>query len=288
MKQKILLTENELIEVIDSILESRVLNQYDEEDFIDVFLEIFKPWVRNKLGELAKKYAISHLIKKYYDEFLEDLDIPNEGYDWMNLSRKMARAGREIVEKGIYKLPSMQPEELFSKKNEKILNFLVKNKSLPSWVKVSFEEDEPYELRMKIGSDWQQMILSDENQKPIRFNNIYEDITKTIESYLGIETQGKPINGELNMTMSVPEMQGVEEWVKNILNKEIKKELKQSPVGKFIHSISFKPNSNRSIGEFKIKMKSHSSWSQQNPVREQLKGILKNKGYNLKFFNIEI
>ena len=191
MKQKISLTEEELIEIIDSLVESQNLSQYNEEDFIDVFLEVFKPWIKEKLGDNWKKSPISKLIDDYYEEFLRDYGIEEQGYGYYNLARKMSKAGRDIVTKGIYSLPSLQPTEKFTTKYQKILSFILKNMDIPPYAEISLTEDEPYYVKMRITTNWLDMITSDESTKRMRPSHIYENIVKTLKDYMGIETSGK-------------------------------------------------------------------------------------------------
>lgn len=287
MKSKIHVTESELVDVIDLIIEESNAGQYDEEDYIDVFLEIFKPWIKNILGDSWRKYPISQLINKYYDEFVNSYNIDSGSYNWMNLTRKMAKTGRDLVEKGVYELPSLEPTEFFTEKNKKILNYFLNQIGVPPYIEVSLDEDKPYQVTMKSNVNWLDMISSPENSKIVRPSRIHDELVKVLENYMGITTRGKTIYGELFLDMSTPQLLGVDEWVKQILNKEIKSELKKSDAGRYIHSLSFKPDSSRLMGEFKIRMKSNAGWSQRNAVRDKLKEILKNKGYNLKFFEIE-
>jgi len=289
MKSKITLTEDELINFIDILIESSLLNQYDEEDFIDVFLEVFKPWVKEKMGQdVVKKYPLSKLVSRNYNDFLNEYGLDPTGFDWMNLSRKMAKVGKELVIKGVYKLPTMQPTEFFTKKNEKVLSFLINSLELPPWVEILLEEKEPYHVKMKIKSNWMDMITSEKKWKPIRANYTYEKVQKVLKTYLGIETQGKPIYGELDLDFETTDITGVDDWVKNTLNKEIKTKLKKSDVGQNIHSVAFKVDKNTMTGEFKIRMKSHAGWSKREPVKTKLKNILEEMGYNIHFFDIEI
>ena len=62
MKKTLKLTENELFGVIKRISEQVNFNDYSSEDFIDVFLQVFRPWITQKLGEDAKKYPMSWLL----------------------------------------------------------------------------------------------------------------------------------------------------------------------------------------------------------------------------------
>lgn len=287
MKSKILVTESELVDVIDLIVEERNAGQYNEEDYIDVFLEVFKPWIKNILGDSWRKYPLSHLINKYYDEFVNFYNIDSGSYNWMNLTIKMTKTGRNLVEKGVYELPSLEPKEFFTEKNKKILNYFLNQIGVPPYIEVSLDEDKPYQVTMKSNVNWLDMISSAENSKIVRPSRIHEELVKVLENYMGITTRGKTIYGELFLDMSTPQLLGVDEWVKQILNKEIKSELKKSDVGRDIHSLSFKPDTSRLMGEFKIRMKSRAGWNSRNAAKVKLEEILKNKGYNLKFFQIE-
>ena len=287
MKHKILLTEEELVYLIDNLVESSSLHQYDEEDFYDVFIQVFKPWIKNKLGEdILSKTPLSKLVKNYFADFIDEFGL-EESHSYWNLHRKIVEIGRELVKSEKMKLPSLQPTELFTQKYGKILKFLVDNMKLPSWIDISFTEDSPYHVKMKVKSNWPEMIKSDEKQRPIRDQKIFDEIGKVLQEYVGIEISGKPIYGELDFDLMGSELINVEEWVKKVLNKEIKLKLKQSEVGKYIHSVSFKPNSSRGQGDFKITLKSFGS-NQRYKIKEKLKEILKEMGYNTNFFDIDI
>ena len=45
MKKIITLTESELVKVINRIVESHDDERYDDEDYVEVFLNYFRPWV---------------------------------------------------------------------------------------------------------------------------------------------------------------------------------------------------------------------------------------------------
>ena len=96
---------------------------------------------------------------------------------------------------------------------------------------------------------------------------------------------GNPTYGELKLDYH-EYRENLDEWVKNVLNKEIKRDIRQLPGSKFIHSISFEPtNSKASI---KINFKSGTGYDQRRKLREGVQNYLKNSGYNEKRFDIEI
>ena len=50
------------------VLESVNLDDYDNDDFIEVFFRFFRPWVKQKHGDEISEYPMSYLFKKYIDE----------------------------------------------------------------------------------------------------------------------------------------------------------------------------------------------------------------------------
>jgi len=108
MKKAILLKESELINMIKTIAEQVEvdLDQYDDSDFIDVFVFVFRNWINNKLGDEAKKYPFSFLVKKYGQRFLEDTFADKYGklfgsernvdfnlYNLPRIGKKLVKAG---------------------------------------------------------------------------------------------------------------------------------------------------------------------------------------------------
>ena len=69
MKKVIKITEEELKKLIPVLLEEFNLNDYSDEDFVEVFVKYFRNWVKKKHGDEIGGYPMSLLFKKYTNEF---------------------------------------------------------------------------------------------------------------------------------------------------------------------------------------------------------------------------
>lgn len=69
MKRLIKLNETELEKLIIMISENIDLSDYKDEDFLEVFINHFRPWVKLKHGDEVGEYPMSLLVTKYFDEF---------------------------------------------------------------------------------------------------------------------------------------------------------------------------------------------------------------------------
>ena len=72
MKKTLSLTESELIKVVSRIVESYTDDMYNDEDYVEVFLQYFRPWVRKNHGDEIGEYPLSYLTKKYMAEFAKE------------------------------------------------------------------------------------------------------------------------------------------------------------------------------------------------------------------------
>ena len=76
---KYIITESHFNHYLHIIAEQEEeLDYYDDEDFIEIFFEYFRPWVKSTHGEDAGRYPMSYLLKKYYIEFCNYVGIENE------------------------------------------------------------------------------------------------------------------------------------------------------------------------------------------------------------------
>ena len=75
MKKTLILTESELVKVINRIVESYNDEIYDEEDYVEAFLQYFRPWVRKNHGDEVGESPLSYLIKKHISEFAKDIGL---------------------------------------------------------------------------------------------------------------------------------------------------------------------------------------------------------------------
>jgi hypothetical protein len=100
---------------------------------------------------------------------------------------------------------------------------------------------------------------------------------------LGVEF-GNPVHGQLKLEFGRPDFIGVDEWVKQSLNKKIKKEIKTLPNSRVLHAIRFETLGSSTIGgELKLSFK---SWSGRNDFIKNVKELLQSMGYNTNILKV--
>lgn len=267
------------------VLESVNLDEYTADDFIEVFFKFFRPWIKQKHGDEISEYPMSYLFKKYIDEFTKDLGI--EGYRYWGLgATRMSNLGREIVVKGLHKLPNLARQESFLGRFRKPVEFIIEGLNLPSCMKLVLDEPTPYTVKGKFVVDFPILIKSE--ARPLRTNEYEKQFKKMIQDYMGVEI-GPAAHGNLNLYFnSSSDFQGDEEWVKNVLNKELKKGIRELPgVKNNLHSIKFQSEPSGNYAEIKLSYKSYVSWNSRSEIKRKIKEYLTGKGYNLDILRVE-
>lgn len=284
MKKRLTLTESELIKVINKIVESYSETQHDEEDYFEVFLQNFRPWVRKNHGDEVGEYPMSFLIKKHMEEFVIDNGIRSEEviFGYRNNITNAINVGRKLVKLGKAQLKSLRPQEKFTVKYKKAINYFIEQMNLPDYIEVVFVEDEPYEVRCYLKVDWVRAIKG-EGDIRYRTNLIMNEIQNRMRDFLGIEF-GKSIHGDLNFKEKGVEYIGIDEWVKKVLNKEIKKKIKELPNSRILHAIKFEATGGAIGGFLKFSFKGYSG---QTDFMRSAISLLQDMGYNTKILTVE-
>jgi hypothetical protein len=284
MKKVLTLTESELIKVINRIVESYGDDSYSDEDYVEVFFNYFRPWVRKNHGDEIGEYPLSYLAKKYMSEFAKDngMNPDNVIYSYRTNLANAANVGKEMVKQGKHKLPSLRSQEKFTEKFKKPLEFFLTELNLPDFIKVEFIEQTPYNVYVKLDVDWVGLIKYQGDVKP-NFETIFRELKKRIEDFLGVEI-GNPTYGQLSFKMNKQYI-GVDEWVKKTLNKEIKKKIKELPnASRILHAIRFETHSSSSMGgDLKL---SYKSWNGSNEFIKSVRSLLQDMGYNTEILQV--
>jgi hypothetical protein len=284
MKKSITLTESELIKVINRIVESYADETYDDEDYVEVFFHYFRPWVKKNHGDEIGEYPLSYLVKKYMSEFVLDNGMNPENiiHGYRNNLANAANVGKNLVKLDKHKLPTLRSQEMFTEKYKKPLKYFVNELNLPDFINLEFIEQTPYNVFLKLDVDWVGLIKSEGDVRP-NFETTFRKLKKRIEDFVGVEF-GNPTYGQLSFELSQNYI-GVDEWVKNTLNKEIKKEIRQLPRANILHAIKFETNtgSGRMGGELKLSFK---TWTGRNDFRNSVKSLLESMGYNTKILEV--
>jgi len=276
---KFYITESDLVNTIRTLVETRSM---EEEDLIDIFLEKFKSWVKEKEGGEYSKRPVSYLFDKHRDEFVSDLSLDqSQLYTWGSSTRQMASIAKELIGKGLITPYSLRPNYKFSDKFAKHFKILVDSLNLPPYATLKIIESDNFELAFIVTMPWIER-LKDLVSPVINSNTIANKFEDFITKYLGMQL-GNPEHGNLQFDSSNSRivMLGQEEWIDNDL-KKIKKDLKTLSTAKNIARIQIEKKRYDSALEFKIILKSR-GWSDRGRTLNEIKEYLKSKGYNLSY-----
>ena len=260
------------------IFESIDITQYNDEDFIEVFVMEFRPWIRKNHGDEVGEYPMSLLVKKYINEFAKEFGLSSNELRYGNTLNQMRLIGREIARKGIRQLPSLSKDFMFTEKFKKVIDYFISAYDLPDFVKIHLEETSPFRVRGWMEVDFESAMKYNGNIKEL--HTFPKEFTNLVTSYLGFEV-GSPVHGKIDFNFSNSvRFTGVEEWVKNVLNKKIKKEIKTLSSRDSLHSMKFNTNDSAIRGEILLVYTRNSWYSNQITFKEEFKKYLENLGYN--------
>jgi hypothetical protein len=283
MKKTITLTESELVKVVNRIVESYSDEMYDDEDYVEVFLHYFRPWVKKNHGDEIGEYPLSYLVKKYIAEFAEDNGMyPDQViYGYRNNLTNASNVGKRLVRMGKHKMPSLRSQDKFTDRYKNPLEFFISQLELPDFIKIIFIETTPYNVHVEFQVDWERLIKYQGTEK-FNTEKIKKEIQEKIKSFLGIEL-GNPTHGQLKLDFGRAIYVGVDEWVKKTLNKEIKKKIKELPNARILHAIKFETNNPSLGGDLKFSFK---SWNGRNDFMKNSRELLQSLGYNTNILKV--
>lgn len=267
------------------LLEEVSLADFQDADFIDVFMSVFKEWLVTNKGVIVQKFPISYLLKKYgqnfADDFMIDESLRDDWEDNVNYWT-LIQIGRVLVSKGIAMIPSLNQNEKLTEKFKKQIDFFVRQMNLPPFVKIQFHEEKPQDVTISVVVDFPEYVKSNNTIS----KNYYKEILSFFSNYLGIEI-GNPIHGETRFSNGGTDFVGVDDWVKTVLNKKIKPGIKDTEFGKLIRSIKFILDSRGGV-ELKLSFPSSVSWNRKSDVRTEVRNYLQSQGYSSNIFSLTI
>ena len=285
MKKTVKLSEEKLEQIISTIIEQvQNLDDYGEEDFIEAFLITFRQWITEKLGDESKKYPLSYFLRKYGNEFEESMGISvGYGRQYTGLDRyRIISVAKNIIKKGKYHLPIITTETKFTDKYKKMLSHYFERNKIPEYSSLDIIENEPNRVFLKFKVDFPKMVTSETTNSSIKPDSILYELKKFLEDYGGAEF-GNPIYGQVEMRSSPIEYLKLEDWVKNVLNKKLKKEIKMLPGGSWIHAIRFEPHS----GGATVKLNFKDSFTgSRSKVVSTVKEYMESQGYNTEVLKV--
>ena len=231
---KYIITESHFKHYVSVITEQEDDDDYDElesytdEDFIEVFFNYFRPWIKSNHGDEVGQYPLSLLLKKYYQEFCKysGVDIDDDDDEYYN-SNDLVKIGKALIKKEQHKLPTLRPVSKFTEKYSRQIQSLLKFLNMPEWLTVSFEEYSPFKVMMTFNIDFPSMMKIGGGEENI--SAYFYQFTEQLENYMGIKV-GSPSHGDLDIdnTMS---LNGVDEFSNPKFQKELKTQIKSLRMG---------------------------------------------------------
>ena len=283
MKRIHTLTESDLERIVKTVLENFNPSEYEDEDFIEVFLNYFRPWVKKKHGDEIGQYPLSLLIKNHINEFVEDYGIENNTR-YYGSYRNMANVGKELAIKGVHKMPNLKKKGLFTDKFKKAITFFTDRLNLPEWMTLEFTEDSPYKVYGRFIVDWDKAI-HDKSVEALNSSKLSTEFMETLSNFIGIEL-GSPTHGKLDLNIGGSIVyEGVDEWITKTLNKEIKKKIRALPNSHVLHSVKFTTSSNSVGGYITLTYKSN-AWRSSSGFTDDVRELMSNLGYNTDILRV--
>ena len=283
MKRIHTLTESDLERIVKTVLENFNPSEYEDEDFIEVFLNYFRPWVKKTHGDEVGQYPLSLLIKNHINEFIEDYGIENNSR-YYGSYRNMANVGKELAIKGVHKMPNLKKEGLFTDKFKKAITFFTDRLNLPEWMTLELTEESPYTVYGRFIVDWDKAI-HDKSEEPLNSSKLSTEFTETLTNFIGVEL-GSPTHGKLDLNIGGSIVyEGVDEWITKTLNKEIKKKIRALPNSHVLHSVKFTTSSISVGGYITLTYKSN-AWRSSSGFTDDVRELMSNLGYNTDILRV--
>jgi hypothetical protein len=286
MKRIVKISEEKLEKIVSIVMEQvENLSYYEDEDFFDAFFFVFRQWISEKIGDEYKKYPMSLLLKKYGKDFEKDMGILEfQDYEQgRSFNRyRVLDDGKNLVKNQKYILPTLRKQEKFTDKYKSIIPHILDQLDFPDFVTVELVEEQPNALHVKFNVDFVKMLNSKEYERFNRYD-LDSKFRNYVSSFLGVEF-GNPAHGQVSMDSSLNYV-GADEWIKNVLNKTIKKEIKKLPNGNIIHSIKFETHSG--YATLRVIFKDSGNYGRRNELLQNIKNYIESLGYNSQVLRVE-
>jgi len=210
------------------------LTQNDLEDYWYQFLRFY---AKETGKNFSSKAPISYLDKVLRDEIVEKYNLVVEKYT----SRPISSLVKQLINKGAIEFETFRPEEKFTEKYEKLLSRIISKLKLNPNYNIAMSEERPNEIRVDVWINIEDFLKLPTKDK-IDANNFVGKLRTELMKLLGVEF-GSPAHGKLQINNYGTTIKGVDEWITKVMNKKIKKEIKDSIFGKYIQRMSIKVDS---------------------------------------------
>jgi hypothetical protein len=278
MKRIHTLTESDLEKIVRTVLENFNPKEYEDEDFVEVFLNYFRPWVKKTHGDEIGQYPLSLLIKNHIEEFVKDYGLEDMNTRYYGGYRNMSNVGKALAQKGVHQMPNLRNKGRFLEKYKKVITFFIDRLNLPEWITLNLTEESPYVVNGYFSVNWERAI-HDKSDESYNVSNLIKEFVDTLSNFTGVEV-GSPIHGKLDLKINGSfSYNGIDEWITKTLNKEIKKKIRALPNSHVLHSVKFGPLNNTVGGIITLTFKS-SAWRHSSDFTKEVRELMGTLGYN--------
>ena len=279
---KIILKETQYVKLKSEnifLTENVDLSGYDSSDFMEVFFMYFRNWVKQKHGDEVGMYPASILIRKYLEDFGTDMGF--KPYNYGTTERKVIDAGKELVKLGKHQLTSLRSNRKFIDQHKRALDTFFKTIKIPSFVKLEFKEETPYDLTLVTKVDLQSMIKNfDYENPPSEVDKPRRKLREFISNVMGIE-YGNPVAGQLSLSDYVRRDENPE------LDKELRRVKKEIKKGHENDVRAFKVEYNDSSITIKVLFGKYTRWNRKSDIMESMRKKIEEMGYNTKVLKLD-
>lgn len=269
---------------VSMIMEEVSLKDYTQEDFVDVYITVFKNWVKENYGESEINYPFSYLKKKYEDKFFETYNLKKQ--TWGGEYSMMAKAGKELVELSLHsyeQVPSTDSSWFDKPINQKLWKKVENQFKLPPYMKLEVVETRPRNLELRVNVDFVDFIKSPEKNPYPTTWRLLTEIQRYMQKYGGVKF-GNPLHGDLQLTEGHYNFEGHEDWLNKTLKKEIKPKLKKEVTNPAFRGLKYEMKNG--VPTIKVLFTSR-SWSSKDETFQQVANVFRDLGYssNLRITN---
>jgi hypothetical protein len=253
------------------------------DDYQDYWNQFLRFYADESGKNFSKKIPISYLDKVLRDEIIEKYKLNVPSYS----SRKYVDIVKQLIQKGAIEFETFRPEQKFTEKYANPLSKIISRIKINPKYKITVNEDRPNEIYVRVDIDTDDWLkLSNEDKREA--NNFHGELTTNIQKFLGVEF-GSPAHGKLNMNGYGTNVMNGDEWITNVMNKKIKKEIKESIFNEYIQRMSIKITNDK----LKISIISPRNrgmnryWEVRTQFEKFMKDLFEKYGYNKDSFELD-
>ena len=251
---------------------------FEKEDKIQAAMLYFGMWLEENNIKLPQRVPMSLINSKYGQKIRESLHLSN----YANLET----IGKTVLDKGLVVLDTLQPEEKFTEKNQRLIDKLIP-KDLPIGSTLTIREDDPNELFINVNIPFGELIKSNLSVNDLdnlkRTPNL---VREKMIKLLGIE-EGNTLHGDFQIYRGHT-YSGIDEWEKKFA-KQIKPEIRSVEGGNRIRAIKIEI---KQRVELPIKITIYFKggyFSERYNLRNKIFEMLRDKfGYNTDLISIAV